>query len=40
MRREGASGDAEEPAAVVPDPVAFGVLLQQGDEEVQVFFEQ
>jgi len=29
---------SEEPGAVVPDPVAFGVLFEQGDEEGEVFF--
>jgi hypothetical protein len=28
----------EEPGPVVPDPVAFGVLLYERDEEVEVFF--
>jgi len=40
LRGEVQRGGREEPGAVVPDPVAFGVLLYERDEELQVFFDE
>lgn len=40
LRGEVRSCGCEEPGAVVPDPVAFGVLLYERDEEGEVFFDE
>ena len=31
---------AQQPGAVVPDPVAFGELFEKWDEELEVFFDE
>lgn len=40
LRGEVQRGGREEPGAVVPDPVAFGILFYERDEELEVFFDE
>jgi hypothetical protein len=38
--REMSCCTCKQPGAVVPDPVAFGILLQEREEEVEIFADE